>query len=147
MLQGDSAGYSFCFIARGNGYYEIRNQRMDKGLDVAGISKSDGAIVTQWCFVDQANQMWCLVSTDIAYVPGDLTVEHRLSTELTVKVITRVGQNVPLESDQESNTVFHRRLDAGATFVDRRDGISGGWVYMSNSDAQPNSNEAEGSVR
>lgn len=60
VLQGSANGNSWCLVARGDGYYEIRNKGTEKCLDVSGISKSDGANVYQWSYVGQANQLWRL---------------------------------------------------------------------------------------
>jgi hypothetical protein len=77
--------------------------------------------------------------TQISYIPGNLSVSQlglRLSTGLSVKRLTGVGELVQYGSGKQSLVPFHASPDMGATFVDTRSENEGGWIYVSNSEVQ-----------
>jgi Malectin domain/Bacterial protein of unknown function (DUF839) len=81
-----------------------------------------------------------LPTANLTYIPGRLTVEQEgliLSEGLTARLIARTGSQVELVSGGLSDRSFHVMPDAGATFPDPRPDNDGGWIYVSNSEADP----------
>jgi hypothetical protein len=81
-----------------------------------------------------------LPTANLTYIPGRLTVEQEgliLSEGLNARLIARTGRRVELVNGALSNRSFHVMPDAGATFPDDRPGNEGGWIYVSNSEADP----------
>lgn len=81
-----------------------------------------------------------LPTTNLTYIPGSLTVEMEgliLSEGLTARIIAKAGRRVDLFNGTKSRRAFHDMPDAGATFRDTRQGNEGGWIYVSNSEANP----------
>jgi hypothetical protein len=84
-----------------------------------------------------------------AFTPGKLTVYKLgllLSEGLDARLVATTGQKVRYHNGTESNTLFHDRPDAGATFPDPRPANIGGWVYASNSEMSGNGDGGVGAL-
>jgi Bacterial protein of unknown function (DUF839)/Malectin domain len=82
-----------------------------------------------------------VVTTNVTYSPGLLMTEMaglRLSQGLTARLIATSKQRVEYANGSFSSLVFHDKPDAGATYVDTRPFNVGGWIYVSNSEADLN---------
>jgi hypothetical protein len=82
-----------------------------------------------------------VVTTNVTYSPGLLLTEMAglmLSQGLTARLIASSKQRVEYANGSFSSLVFHDKPDAGATYVDTRPFNVGGWIYVSNSEADLN---------
>jgi len=76
-----------------------------------------------------------------SYEPGRLDIfdlDLHLSHGMTAKVIARAGERVQFADGSSSITPFHTLPDGAAVFEDTRPENLGGWVYVSNSEADNN---------
>ena len=90
--------------------------------------------------VHKANSQFGAPKTNLAYIPGLLTVKESgliLSEGLTAREIATTDERVIYVNGSTSFEKFHEEPDAGATFVDTRPGNQGGWIYVSNSEVEP----------
>ena len=72
------------------------------------------------------------------YEPGNLDrveLDMHLSRGLSAKVIARGGEKVPYADGGKSEEPFHILPDGAAIFEDTTGTNPGGWVYVSNSEA------------
>ena len=75
----------------------------------------------------------------VTYKPGNLTrMQNKLllSEGLEARIIAETGKRVKFDDGSSSNIEFHILPDAGAAFPDTRNWNSGGWIYVSNSEAK-----------
>ena len=75
----------------------------------------------------------------IDYEPGNLQiVEHDLylSKGLTAKIIARAQEPVSYGNGNMSTELFHVLPDGAAVFEDTSGSNPGGWIYVSNSEAE-----------
>jgi len=83
---------------------------------------------------------------EATYIPGNLTRMDNnllLSEGLRARIIAESGKPVQYDDESTSSLDFHLLPDGGATFPDSRWWNSGGWIYVSNSEA---TNVDEGGV-
>ena len=79
--------------------------------------------------------------SNVTYAPGLLVTEMEgllLSQGLTARIIATSGQKVQYHDGSQSSLVFHDKPDAAATFMDERPNNPGGWIYVTNSEADLN---------
>ena len=77
---------------------------------------------------------------EATYVPGNLVVQEAglvLSEGLAAKRIATSDERVVYFDGGVSRIDFHVMPDAANTYSDPRPGNAGGWIYVSNSEAQP----------
>lgn len=75
---------------------------------------------------------------EATYVPGKLNTRQvglLLSEGLEARVIAVSNRPVLLGNGEWSTEIFHQFPDGAAVFRDNRPGNSGGWIYVSNSEA------------
>ena len=78
-------------------------------------------------------------SSSLTYMPGNLTTLKfgvMLSEGLDTRIIAFSNERVNYYGNGHSKDRFHGLPDAGATFPDEREGNSGGWIYVSNSEIE-----------
>ena len=86
------------------------------------------------------------VEITLTYIPGNLTRFQNnllLSEGLEARIIAQSGKRLKYADGSSSDVNFHILPDGGAAFPDTRWWNSGGWIYVSNSEAK---NENEGGV-
>lgn len=108
--------------------------------------------------VDRSKTDYCVYPSDTSgedsskvteFTPGKLTVQKLgllLSEGLDVKLVAVSGEHPLYKDGSRSDTAFHFRPDAGATFPDPRSSNAGGFIYVNNSEMYRDGDGGVGSM-